>query len=159
MDNETSRIAYDASVRAVQDQAGVLDGLRSRAGTILAAAALVSSFLGGQALRGSTRLELLSLTTLAIAAFVLSAVLALLILWPFEFRFSLSAAALINAVDEHEAKGGMSLGELYRVLALQLEWRYDENRRMIRWLLWAFEAAIVSLILEVGLWFFVLWRK
>jgi hypothetical protein len=114
LDNGASRIAYDASVRAIQDQASVLDGLRTRAGTMLAAAALVSSFLGGQALRGSTGLKLWSLTTLAIGAFVLSAVLALLILWPFAFRFSLSAGALINAVDEHEAAGGTSLRELYR---------------------------------------------
>jgi hypothetical protein len=46
---ETARVVYDASVRAAQDQAGVLDSLRTRAGTLLAAAALVSSFLGGQA--------------------------------------------------------------------------------------------------------------
>src|SRR6266496_650368 len=79
MDNKIAQLAYDASVRAIQDQAGVLDGLRTRAGTVLAAAALVSSFLGGQALRDSSHLELLSLTTAAV-------------------------------------------GELRRVLALQLEW-------------------------------------
>jgi len=62
-------------------------------------------------------------------------------------------------VDEHEAAEGTSVGELYRVLALQLEWRYDENSAKIRWLLWSFEAAIVSLIAEVALWLFVLWRK
>ncbi len=119
MDNEVSQIAYDASVRAIQDQAGVLDSLRTRTGTVLAAAALVSSFLGGQALRESGHLELWSLTTTAVGAFVASAVLALVILWPFEFRFSLSARALIEAVEEHEAKGATSVGELRRVLALQ----------------------------------------
>jgi hypothetical protein len=64
-----------------------------------------------------------------------------------------------GSASAHEAAGGASLSELYRVLALQLEWRYDENSRKIRWLLWAFEAAIVSLIAEVALWLFVLWRK
>jgi hypothetical protein len=49
--DDEARIAYDASIHAIQDQANVLDGLRSRAGTVLAAAALVSSFLGGQALQ------------------------------------------------------------------------------------------------------------
>jgi len=159
VDNEVSEIAYDASVRAIQDQAGVLDGLRTRAGTVLAAAALVSSFLGGQALRDSSQLEIWSLTTAAIGAFVASAVLALVILWPFEFRFSLSARALIEAVDERDAAGETSLGELHRVLALQLEWRYDENARRIRWLLWAFETAIVALVLEVAAWLLVLWRE
>lgn len=159
MDNEAAQIAYDASVRAIQDQAGVLDGLRTRAGTVLAAAALVSSFLGGQALRESTHLELLSLTTAAICAFALSALLALLILWPFEFRFSLSARALLGAAAEHEVEGETSVGELRRALALQLEWRYDDNARKIRWLLWAFEAAIVALVLEVGVWLVILWRR
>jgi hypothetical protein len=158
MDNEVSRIAYDASVRAVQDQAGVLDGLRTRAGTVLAAAALVSSFLGGQALRLSAHLDVWSLTTVAVSAFVGSALLALLILWPFEFRFSLSARALLDAVQQHEAKGGTSVGELLEVLARQLEWRYDDNAQKIRWLLWAFEAAIVALIVEVAAWLLVLWR-
>jgi hypothetical protein len=44
MDNDASQIAYDASLRAIEEQAGVLDGLRTRAGTVLAAAALVSSW-------------------------------------------------------------------------------------------------------------------
>src|SRR5712691_11147208 len=143
MDNEIAQLAYDASVRAIQDQAGVLDGLRTRAGTVLAAAALVSSFLGGQALRDSSHLELLSLTTAAVGAFVTSALLALVILWPFEFRFSLSARALLEAVQEHETRDEASVGELRRVLALQLEWKYDQNASKIRWLLWAFETAIV----------------
>jgi len=119
----------------------------------------VSSFLGGQALRESGHLELWSLTTTAVGAFVASAVLALVILWPFEFRFSLSARALIEAVEEHEAKGATSVGELRRVLALQLEWRYDQNSKRIRRLLWGFEAAIVALVLEVAAWLLVLWRK
>lgn len=159
MDNDVSRIAYDASVRAIQDQAGVLDSLRTRAGTVFAAAALVSSFLGGQALRESAHLDVWSLTTVAIAAFVVSALLTLLILWPFEFRFSLSAGALLDAVEDHEEHGGTSAAELLEVLARQLEWRYDENANKVRRLLWAFEAAILSLIAEVALWLVVLWRK
>jgi hypothetical protein len=159
VDNEVSRVAYDASVRAIQDQASVLDSLRTRAGTVLAAAALVSSFLGGQALREAHHLDVWSLTTVAVFAFVSSALLALLILWPFEFRFSLSAGALLDAVREHDEEGGTSVAELLQVLARQLEWRYDDNARRIRWLLWAFEAAIVALVTEVAVWLLVLWRK
>jgi hypothetical protein len=158
VDNDISQIAYEASVRAIQDQAGVLDSLRTRAGTVLAAAALVSSFLGGQALGEVSDVRVWSLTTAAICAFVLSAVFALLILWPFEFRFSLSARALLAAVAEHEAEGGTSVSEVHRVLARQLGWRYDENAKKIRWLLWSFEAAIVVLVAEVGVWLVVLWR-
>jgi hypothetical protein len=66
---------------------------------------------------------------------------------------------LLEAVEEHETKGGTSVGELRRVLALQLEWRYDENSRRIRRLHWAFEAAIVALVLDVAMWLLVLWRR
>jgi hypothetical protein len=158
VDNAISEIAYDASVGAIQDQAGVLDSLRSRAGTLLAAAALVSSFLGGQALQESGGLEVWSLTTVALGAFVASAVLALLILWPFDFWFSVSARAVLDAVRLQDAAGGTSVDELRRALALQLEWRYDENAEKIRRLQWAFEAAIVALVVEVAVWLFVLWR-
>ena len=153
-----SDVAYDASLRAVDDQASVLDGLRSRAGTVLAAAALVSSFLGGQALRVSQHLSIWSLTTTAIAAFVVSAVLTLVVLWPFKFRFNLSAEAILDAVEDHEARAQSSVGELHRALAIQLELNYVANRRRIGLLLLAFEAAIVSLVAEVALWLIVLWR-
>jgi hypothetical protein len=40
-------LAYETSVRAIADQASVLESLRSRAGTLFAATSLVTSFLGG----------------------------------------------------------------------------------------------------------------
>jgi hypothetical protein len=43
-------IAYREAVRAIEHQDAALDDLRSRAGTLLAAAAIVTSFLGGVAL-------------------------------------------------------------------------------------------------------------
>jgi hypothetical protein len=43
-------LAYEASIRAIENQAATVESLRSRAGTILAATALVTSFFGGQAL-------------------------------------------------------------------------------------------------------------
>jgi hypothetical protein len=43
-------LAYEASLRAIENQAATVESLRSRAGTILAATALVTSFFGGRAL-------------------------------------------------------------------------------------------------------------
>jgi amino acid permease len=42
-------LAYEASIRAIEAQATLVESLRSRAGTMLAATALVTSFFGGQA--------------------------------------------------------------------------------------------------------------
>ena len=52
VDETPYRLAYEASVRAIEDQARVLEDLRSRAATLVAAAALVTSFLGGTTLTG-----------------------------------------------------------------------------------------------------------
>jgi hypothetical protein len=158
MDNvETARVVYEAAVRAASGQASVLDGLRARAGTVLAAAALVSSFLGGQALRNSQHLRALSFVGLALASFVVSALLALVIFWPFDFRFGLSARAMLAALGDHD--GSSSTADFFRALALQLEWRYRQNSRKIRRLLWAFELGIVCLVLEVAAWLVVVWRQ
>ena len=45
MDPVTERIAFDESVRVLESQEAVLTGLRGRAGTLLAAASLVTTFL------------------------------------------------------------------------------------------------------------------
>ena len=46
-DDTPYRLAYDSSTRALDDQARALESLRTRAGTIFAATALVTSFIGG----------------------------------------------------------------------------------------------------------------
>src|SRR5258708_1994102 len=74
--------------KGVESQASLLDNLRSRASTILAAASLVSSFLGGQALIKATLVNgtvsqpaIGTLGWLATAAFV-GVLIATLTLWP-----------------------------------------------------------------------------
>jgi hypothetical protein len=160
MDNETPlRLAYDASVRAIGDQSGVLEGLRGRAGTLFAAAALVTSFLGGQSLRATTHLVVASYAGVAVGCFVLAAFLTLIILWPFRLAFSLSAGEFIAIVDERAAEGEPVTGdEAYRELAIRMELNYDLNSRTIRGLYWCFRIAIVCLVGEISAWIVVLWR-
>ena len=45
------KLAYDVAVRSIEDQARVLEGLRSRAGTLFAATALVTSVTPEEAYR------------------------------------------------------------------------------------------------------------
>jgi hypothetical protein len=102
MDETPYRLAYDASVRAIEDQARVLEDLRSRAATLVAAAALVTSFLGGTTLTRSTGIEPRSWTGIAFAAFLLTAASSLAVLWPVRLRFSVSAGEMIELVHERE---------------------------------------------------------
>jgi hypothetical protein len=156
---EPLRLAYESSVRAIGDQAGVLESLRSRAGTMLAAAALVTSFFGGQALvEEGLDLEPWSLVGLAVAAFIAMAACTIFILWPFEFWFNVSAAEMLAIVDSRPSDNPVTGGEAYRELALRLEDNYDYNLPTIRRLISAFRLAILCLVIEVGAWVAVLWR-
>jgi hypothetical protein len=146
-------------VRAIGDQSAVLEGLRSRAGTLFAAAALVTSFLGGQALRADTHLVVSSYAGLAVACFVLAAILTLTILWPFRLAFSLSASEFLAILDDRAAEDEpVTADEAYRELALRLESNYDLNSRTIQGLFWCFRLAIVCLVAEISAWIVVLWR-
>jgi hypothetical protein len=141
----------------------VLEGLRSRAGTMFAAAALVTTFLSSEAIAGSKRVfgdfEPYSLDGVVIGAFLGTALLTLLILFPFRFRFSISAGDMIAIVDEREAKGNPVSGtEAYREVALRLELLYDQNKRWIVFLLWCFRGAILGLVIEVAAWVALYWR-
>jgi hypothetical protein len=50
-DPELITLVYNEAMRALSEQSSALDGLRTRAGLILTAASIASSFLGGLALQ------------------------------------------------------------------------------------------------------------
>ena len=153
-------LAYEAAIRAIEDQAAVVESLRSRAGTIFAATALVTSFFGGQALShaGRSPVHLLSYTTCAIGLFVAVSSLTLTMLLPFTLRFSLSAAAILKFVDGDAEDDRVTPAEALREVALQYESMYESNAGQIRMLVACFRLAIVCLIGEVGFWLSVLAR-
>jgi hypothetical protein len=156
------QLAYEASVHAISDQASVLESLRSRAGTLFAATALVTSFLGGFALarvegsEGELDLISWSLGGLATGLFIVLALLTLAILWPHQVRFSVSAAEMLAIVDDRKPDDPVGAEEAYRELALRYEAMYDLNADRIRALLWLFRLAIVCLVAEVFAWIGVL---
>ena len=105
MDDTPYRLAYESSVRAIEDQARVLEDLRSRSATLVAAAALVTGFLGDAALTRADGLEPLSWAGLATASFIGTALAAFVVLWPVAVGFSLSAAAILGVVRDRAAQG------------------------------------------------------
>ena len=149
-------LAYEASVRAIDAQATLVESLRSRAGTMLAATALVTSFFGGQAFAraGRSPVHPLSYATGAIGLFIAASSLALAMLLPFSMRFSLSAAAILKFADREEVTPARALREV----ALQYESMHEANSRQLRLLVACFRLAIVCLIGEIGLWLTALAR-
>jgi hypothetical protein len=159
-------LAYEASVRAIEDQASVLESARARAGTILAASALVTSFLGSEALSRATlqqtdqSLHAITFTGAAIASLIVTALLTLAILFPYRMRFSISAREMVGILDARaEMDEPVTDTEALREVALRHEAMYDFNSFRIRILLWCFRGAIVGLVAQVAFWIVVLWRR
>jgi hypothetical protein len=86
-------ITYEAGRAALADQESVVSGIRQRTGTLLAAQALVASFLGGTAIKanGFHALEWLAVITLVVGLVLAAAVLA-----PWRLKFAVDARELYD---------------------------------------------------------------
>jgi hypothetical protein len=86
-------ITYDAGRDALVDQESVVAGIRQRTGTLLAAQALVASFLGGTAIKAD---GFHTLEWFAVAALVVGLIVAAVVLAPWRLKFA------VDAVDLYE---------------------------------------------------------
>jgi len=53
-DDALYKVAYDEAVRALSEQQAAIESVRTRAGLLLSAAAVTTSFLGAQALQSGS---------------------------------------------------------------------------------------------------------
>jgi hypothetical protein len=134
------------AVRAIDGQQANLDNLRARVGTLLSAAAIGTSFLGGIAL-DDNRLEWPGY--LAVMLFVAHVALALVILWPRAWTFQTRPSVMVKGwIDRDE----MGIDRFQRALAGWLENHADANAAQLN-RLWRFYAwAITALLVEIVLW-------
>jgi hypothetical protein len=144
-------LAFDEARRALDGQERALTAFRTRAGVIFSAAAIVTSFLGGQALdaHGFT-----TLAWLAIVAFAVLGVAALFVLWPDDaWEFDAVPNQIISSYIERPDEPPDEIHIVHRDLALHMENSYLANeRRRLRPLRWAFRLSVVALVVEVALW-------
>ena len=149
-------LGYSEALRVIGAQAGVLDNLRGRAGTLLAAASLVTSFLGGTALVRPSLATTGQVTQapiefwgwIAIAAFCLIGVVALLVMWPYVWRFDMDPTRFV--VDAEDA--GIGASELKRDLTTYHWANHGRNAVKLDWLFWAFRVGCIALVLETVSW-------
>jgi hypothetical protein len=141
-------IAYEEARHALDVQKQALNELRARAGTLLAAAALVTSFFGGQALEGGAAIDGAAQT--AVYAFIGLAVLAILVLLPWPFNWSLNPCSLVT--DYVDAKPKSKSKVMLRDLALHHDKSREMNECKISALNWAFRLCAVLLAVEVVAW-------
>lgn len=98
-------IAYDAGRHALADQENFVNGIRQRTGTLLAAHALVASFLGTASLRAD---RLHGWSWVALAALVAGLIVAAVLLAPWRMVFALDARNVYEQLfdeGDHAAEG------------------------------------------------------
>jgi hypothetical protein len=140
-----ARFAYELSSRSLAEQESVLNELRARTGTLLAASSLVTSFLGGRALDGGTSW----IAAPALVVFVGSILASVYVLLPkselvFAFRGSVVFEELVGT--------GNATFEAYRRVAYWLESFREDNRRTLDGMHRAFWCATAAVTIEVILW-------
>ncbi|MGH2947756.1 MAG: hypothetical protein ACRDPC_16145 [Solirubrobacteraceae bacterium] len=141
-------LAFEEGVRGLARQESELDALRSRAGILLSAAAIATSFLGGRALDGD---EPVGWTWVAIACFAGLAAGALVILWPRRaWSFSATPGTIVSLYLEQGR--AWTVAAIQRELALHMDHAYVLNGSHLDRLIWIFRVTSALLALEVVAW-------
>jgi hypothetical protein len=153
---------YDDSFRTITEQAKVLDGVRTRAGTLVAVANVATAFLGGLALSGgdpqglgADAATLGALEWIAIACFIASFALAVGILMPSRnWVFFHDPRSLLGVYVDPGPP--VALSEFRRSIAYYNGVHYEANARRLRKLGGLLWSASLLLAAEIVLWIVVL---
>jgi hypothetical protein len=153
---EGYQLAYDESVRSLDQQERSIDALKSQAGTLVAVATLVSGFLGAEVLKrhpgGLSALEWAGLATFAASVF-----LATLVVTPRRWVLSNSPASIISGWVE--ASPSKPIDELRRDLALWNEIHGDSNGQWLSIYALLFRGAVAGLFAQTTIWLVILSRR
>lgn len=143
-------ITYEAGRSALADQESLVAGVRQRTGTLLAAHALVASFLGATTVRAQ---GLHTLGWVALVALVLGLVAAAVLLAPWHLKFAVDARELYDELYEEalaEAEAD-TLGWLAAAGFGYQELR-EENARKVRRMSWLSGALGVLMVAQTLAW-------
>jgi hypothetical protein len=139
------QLSYDLTAGALAEQERAVTALRTRAGTVLAAASIAGSFLGPRADLGS--LDVWAI--LALVAFACCVGASIYVLLPHRLVFAFRGQALL-AVSDRE--GIDDVTEAYRAVGIWIEPILDSNRDTIADLTDWFTLSCGLLAAEVIFW-------
>lgn len=137
------RLAFEASLRALDKQERVLEELRARTGVLLGASSLAAAFLGQSAF-GNPAPVLFAI--LALAAFVVSILTSVYILIP---KHDLIFAEVGSGLYEGLYAVRDDMAEVYRRLAYQLDYFWESNDTTIMRVYRAYGTAALALVVEI----------
>jgi hypothetical protein len=150
MPSRLEEIAYEAGREALADQEALVAGIRQRTGTLLAAHALVASFLGATTIREA---GLGFWAWVALASLVLGLTAAAVLLAPWRLKFSVDARQLYDRLYPQaaaEADDGTlgwlaSAGYLYQSLR-------EENARRVALMSRVSEVLGILMVVQTMAW-------
>lgn len=149
--DERYALVFEQTVRAVTQQTSAIDTLRTRAGTVVSAAALVSSFLGAATLRDPHLPKpAIVFTVLALAGLVATVVATVVILLPYDWLLGFKATVAIR--DYVEADPPASIDEMRRDIALHMQSDVKANAVRLDRLYVGFRIAVVAVGVQVVCW-------
>lgn len=143
-------ITYDAGRQALTDQESLVAGIQQRTGTLLAAHALVASFLGGTALRDEGNS---ALSWTALAALVLGLIAAAVLLAPWRLRFAVDARALYSQLSEMGVSEQQADAPDWLVVAgFAHQAMHEQNTRRVRRMSWLSGALAALMVVQTLAW-------
>lgn len=143
MTAEFERLAYEAALRSLDKQEGLVGELRARTNTLLAASSLAVSFLGQPALRDPNSS---ALAVAALASFVVSIAASVFVLLP-KKKLVFAGAGARAYEDLYEKRDDMPT--VYRRVAYELDRFWASNDLQISRLTDAYTLGAVALMLEL----------
>lgn len=145
MSESIEQFSYELTAHALEEQERAATALRTRAGTILAAASIAGSFLTTKASSGS----LDGWAIAALVTFALCLASSIWVLLPHEFVFAFRGEALLAETDR---LGVRDVTEAYRAASMWIEPNIDRNRQQLSRMSGWFTVSCVLLAAEVVLW-------
>jgi len=145
--SDVPTLVCELALRSLEQQERELAELQARTNTVIAAAALIASFLGAAAIRERGGLSGWSLVALAVL--VLTGALSLVVLWP-RGRLSFAFDARATYAQLYPVLGNVAEAQLR--VAYSARDRYQSNKHTIDRLELAFQAAVLSLGLQTLFW-------
>lgn len=143
-------LAYSEARMGLEDQERAVVELRTRAGALIAAAAIATSFFGGQTL---VKPDIGAAAWIAIGCFVLLGFAVPMVLWPRrDWEFSVAPDQFIATYLEPAEGESLALHLIERDLALHMGCSAELNRRQLRTLMGVFRVGAVLLLIEVLAW-------
>lgn len=148
-DDPRMALIYEESTRALDRQQAVVESLRTRAGVLIAAASVATTFLGRRAVDSNAAWTCLD--WYAVGCFVGVAVLSLFILAPRRgWFYTHNIDLLCERYDHHQEWS--TLGGMHRRLADANQSNWEDNKTKLSQMQVAFVIASLLLVAEVVFW-------